>query len=272
MRDTNFCFGLRFVAAITLLAITACASSTTIQSVPQGARLYLNGEPVGATPYVMTDTKIVGSSTMVRLELPGYETVNGVISRNEEFDAGACIGGVFLLFPFLWIQGYKPFHTFELHPLGTGYAPPPGYAPFPGYGQPREVPPPHTRLRLLGHTLRRSHLLVRPRHPRRPSSDRGATVGPTHHRRGVHPGYIDHRGITRTFHPLGSGIPRHWLRGPVPRTGSGEPRGALCDVVRQWVWHGHGSDRSLSEPFDAQPVFAVPHVPVGFPTVRKACT
>src|SRR4051812_13349113 len=135
----------RQVACVALLATLAgCASTTTIMSVPPGARIYLNGEPVGYTPFTMTDTKIVGSTTLVRLELPGYETTNGWITRNEEFDPGACVGGVFLLFPFLWIEGYAPLHTFEMRPMGAGmpgeyppgYAPPPSYAPPPGYSYP----------------------------------------------------------------------------------------------------------------------------------------
>jgi PEGA domain len=117
---------MRLVASLTLCAVASCASTTVIQSQPTGARLYLNGEPVGVTPYAMTDTKIIGSSTSVRLDLPGYEPTNGVITRNEEFDAGACIGGVFLLFPFLWIMAYKPVHTFEMRPAAgaAGYPPP----------------------------------------------------------------------------------------------------------------------------------------------------
>jgi hypothetical protein len=130
---------------VTLLSVASCASTTMIQSQPPGAKLFLNGEPVGVTPYAMTDTKIVGSTTMVRLEAPGYEPTNGVIARNEEFDVGACIGGVFILFPFLWIMGYKPIHPFELRPLGggappLGYAPPAGYAPPPGYPPPGPAP------------------------------------------------------------------------------------------------------------------------------------
>jgi hypothetical protein len=39
------------------------------------------------------------------------------LSRNEEFNVGACIGGVLVLFPFLWIMNYKPEHTYELTPL-----------------------------------------------------------------------------------------------------------------------------------------------------------
>src|SRR5262245_32795690 len=134
------------VAVVTAIAFTACTSTTTITSRPPGARLYLNGEPVGTTPYTMSDTRIVGSQTMVRLELPGYEPTNGVIVRNEEFDVGACIGGVFLLFPFLWIFGYRPVHAFELRPVGStpwgqppGYPPPPGSYPPPPGGYP---PPP----------------------------------------------------------------------------------------------------------------------------------
>ena len=133
-------------------ALLACVSSTLIDSRPQGARLYLNGEPVGNTPYTMSDTKIVGSTTTVRLEAPGYEPVNGAISRNEEFDVGACIGGVFLLVPFLWIMAYKPMHVFELRPAGglppgtyppQPYPPPPYPPPYPPPpGQPPPPPPP----------------------------------------------------------------------------------------------------------------------------------
>jgi hypothetical protein len=159
---TRFSHWARVAAVVSLWAvITACTSSTLINSQPQGARLFLNGEPVGTTPFTMSDTRIVGSTTSVRLEYPGYDTVNGVISRNEEFDVGACIGGVFLLVPFLWIMGYKPVHTFELRPSGGmpgmapgvpasawGAPPPPAYpppaaAPPPaGYPPPAGAPPP----------------------------------------------------------------------------------------------------------------------------------
>jgi hypothetical protein len=152
MRIRHFSLAARFVSAVTLCSLASCASSTIIMSQPPGAKLYLNGEPVGQTPYTMTDTKIVGSTTAVRLELPGFEPSTGVISRNEEFDVGACIGGVFVLFPFLWIMGYKANHTFEMRPLGAGapggYPPgsPPGFPPPPaGYPPPPAGYPPPPR-------------------------------------------------------------------------------------------------------------------------------
>jgi hypothetical protein len=148
MRHRSFPFAVRVVAAVTLCAVASCASTTMILSQPPGAKLYLNGEPVGVTPYAMTDTRIVGSTTAVRLEYPGYEPTNGVIVRNEEFDAGACIGGVFLLFPFLWIMGYKAVHAFELRPAGyppVGY-PAPGYPPaaYPPAAYPPAAPQPYS--------------------------------------------------------------------------------------------------------------------------------
>src|SRR5436309_1033246 len=64
---------LRCTAAVVVVSMVACASTTMINSTPAGAKVYLNGESVGVTPYAMTDTKIVGSSTSGRLEYPGSE-------------------------------------------------------------------------------------------------------------------------------------------------------------------------------------------------------
>jgi hypothetical protein len=99
--------------------ISGCASATIIQSIPSGARLYIDGEPVGNTPYTYTDEKIVGSTTMVKLEMWGYETINVSFQRNEEVDAGAVVGGFICVLPFLWTMKYKPSHTYELKPTVT---------------------------------------------------------------------------------------------------------------------------------------------------------
>ncbi len=79
----------------------SCSSSTLIETNPVGAKLYLDGEPVGTTPYTHSDTKIVGSSTNIRLEKAGYEPLNVAMSRNEQVDVGAIIGGLFVWVPFL---------------------------------------------------------------------------------------------------------------------------------------------------------------------------
>lgn len=103
----------------------SCSSTTMIRSTPDSAKLYLNGEPVGTTPYTLTDKKIVGSVNHIRLEKEGYETFETTFSKNEEVNIGAIVGGLFLLFPFLWTMKYKPTHTYEMAPenqaSGTSY-------------------------------------------------------------------------------------------------------------------------------------------------------
>jgi hypothetical protein len=133
---------LRVVAAATAAVLAGgCVSTTVIKSQPPGAKVYLDGAFVGQTPYEMSDTKIVGSITHVKLHLEGYAESNVLISRNERFDAGACLGGVLVLFPFLWIQGYNPEHVYEMSPLRY----PPGYPQYQGYpppGYPQQGYPP----------------------------------------------------------------------------------------------------------------------------------
>src|SRR4030042_6788768 len=101
----------------TSILLSSCASTTMFQTTPSGAKLYMNDEPVGNTPYTYTDTKIVGTTTVVKIKAEGYEEFNGVLKRNEEANVGAIIGGIFLLFPFLWTMDYKPSHTYELIPV-----------------------------------------------------------------------------------------------------------------------------------------------------------
>lgn len=96
--------------------LTSCASTTMIQSTPVGAKVYLNGENVGTTPYEHRDTKIIGSTTTVKLQKEGYEELITSFSRNEKADVGAIIGGFFFLVPFLWTMKYKPNHNYEMVP------------------------------------------------------------------------------------------------------------------------------------------------------------
>ena len=108
------------VASVVLagaMLFSSCGSSTMIQSSPGSAKLYLDGESVGITPYTHRDSKIVGSTTSVKLEKEGYETYNASFSRNEDADVGAIIGRIFFLFPFLWTMKYKPSRTYELVPI-----------------------------------------------------------------------------------------------------------------------------------------------------------
>jgi hypothetical protein len=106
------------LAVASALFVSSCASTTLIQTVPDKAQLFVNEQPVGNSPYRMTDTKIIGSNTEIRIEKEGYETYYTEISRMEEPDPGPIVGG-FLLCPIFWLWGakYKAVHTYYLVPL-----------------------------------------------------------------------------------------------------------------------------------------------------------
>lgn len=102
-----------------IIFFASCSSSTMIVSNPSNAKLYVDGEMVGQTPYRHTDSKIVGSTTDIRIEKEGYKPLITDITKNEEADIGAIIGGLFVWVPFLWALKYSPSHTFNLQPLTT---------------------------------------------------------------------------------------------------------------------------------------------------------
>ena len=108
-------------SAVVLLAATllfaGCASSTMINSTPSGAKVVINGEAVGVTPYLYTDTKIVGSLVTLDLTLEGYEPIYTSFRRSEEFNVGTFIGGCFVWPFWLWTMDYKAKHNYELVPL-----------------------------------------------------------------------------------------------------------------------------------------------------------
>jgi uncharacterized protein YceK len=108
--------------ALTILAmLSGCASTTVIRTTSPNAKIYVDGEYKGTGTVTHTDQKTVGATTHVRIQEEGCQPETFSFSRNEEFEVGACIGGWFLLFPFLWVMKYKPERTYEYRcqPVGT---------------------------------------------------------------------------------------------------------------------------------------------------------
>lgn len=104
-----------FLAFAILFA--SCSSTTMIQSIPSKAKLYIDGQFVGETPYTHRDSKIVGSSMLLKIEKDGYDPLISTITKDEEVNVGAIIGGLFVIVPFLWTMQYQPVHNYELKPI-----------------------------------------------------------------------------------------------------------------------------------------------------------
>ena len=100
--------------------LSNCTSTTMIRSERSGAKVYADGIYLGRTPVSYSDQKIVGAVTQIRIQEDGCEPQMFNLTRSEHFEVGPCIGGVFVLVPFLWVMGYNPEHTYELECKGAG--------------------------------------------------------------------------------------------------------------------------------------------------------
>lgn len=108
---------LSVMVVAALIFLSSCTSMTQIQTIPPGAKLYVNDELYGETPYTLSDTKIIGATTELRFEKSGYKPLSTFIQRTEEIDPGPVVCG-FIFTPvwWLWAMKYKPVHTYELVP------------------------------------------------------------------------------------------------------------------------------------------------------------
>jgi hypothetical protein len=103
-------------STIAIFFLFGCSSSTVIKSNPPGAKVYLDGQFKCETPCTHKDTAAVGTTRTIILKKEGYKDTTGQIKR-EELSVPALIGGTFFLFPFIWILGYPPEHTFEMEKI-----------------------------------------------------------------------------------------------------------------------------------------------------------
>jgi PEGA domain len=100
-----------------LVLFASCSSTTMIVSNPSKAKVYIDGALAGETPYQHTDSKIVGSTMTLKIEKDGFKPLIATITKDEDVDVGAVIGGLFTLVPFLWTMKYNPVHNYVLEPI-----------------------------------------------------------------------------------------------------------------------------------------------------------
>ncbi len=116
-KQASYSAGIRVLALIVIaaLVVSSCASPTVIRSRPDGAEVYIDNIKQGTTPLNYSDTAIAGTAKAIRLKKDGYKTLDTMI-RKDTFQAGPCIGGVLVLFPFIWVLGYQDAYEFQLEP------------------------------------------------------------------------------------------------------------------------------------------------------------
>ncbi len=110
---------LRGFASLVLsfsVLLSGCASSTLINSIPPGAKVYVDGQYLGHAPVKQKDAAILGSFKDVVLKKDGYRDQSGTI-RKDEIRFLPLIAGIWLIIPWLWVTGYPDQYTFELEEI-----------------------------------------------------------------------------------------------------------------------------------------------------------
>jgi len=109
---------LSVFAIVAVLFLAGCTSMTQIQTIPSGAKIYVNDEFRGETPYTLADNNIIGTTSAIRLEKEGYQPFTTFITRSEEIDPAPVVCGlIFTPVWWLWAMKYRPVHAYELVPV-----------------------------------------------------------------------------------------------------------------------------------------------------------
>jgi len=95
------------------LVVIGCSSTVKIQSMPGEAKVYIDGEYKGVTPYSQRDTKPFFLPGQLKLSKEGYEDFT-IDLKKDKFSTANCIGGVLVWVPFLWVLEYENEKTYEL--------------------------------------------------------------------------------------------------------------------------------------------------------------
>ncbi len=117
MKKSNKIVKLISLLMISSVLLVSCSSTTQFRTNPKGAKILIDGVPVGYTPYTHTDSKVVTSKMRITLKKEGYETLSTSVSKDEEVNIPAIVGGLCCFFPYIWAMGYKPVHYYELEPV-----------------------------------------------------------------------------------------------------------------------------------------------------------
>mgnify|MGYP006197080811 CR=1 FL=1 len=101
------------LTASLLAPMAGCASQTVIQSMPPGAKLSIDGAPVGETPYTFAEPQVwLWTKHSLVLEKRGYATTPAYLDATVSIPH--LIAGIFLCFPLIAVGRYEPTYVYTL--------------------------------------------------------------------------------------------------------------------------------------------------------------
>jgi len=107
-------------STLSLLMLSACSSSMKINSTPEGAKIYIDQEYKGVTPYLYSDERPFWSELNIKLKKDNYQDFDIIIKKIDgEINYKAGCGSLVCLpiwgLPFsLWLFKYPAEKNYEL--------------------------------------------------------------------------------------------------------------------------------------------------------------
>lgn len=102
--------GLVVLLAVSILG---CSTLVHIKTDPEGAKVYVNEQPVGNSPVAKEYSNFVGNQYHVRILKEGYKPIETELQR--EVKVGNLIAGLIIVWPLLlWCYGPDEYYSFEL--------------------------------------------------------------------------------------------------------------------------------------------------------------
>ena len=86
--------------------IVSCSSTVKINSMPGEAKISIDGESKGSTPYILTDSKPFWMSTEIKLSKDGYNDFNTNLQRTEF--------NIIHVLSYFWWMDYPAEKSYEL--------------------------------------------------------------------------------------------------------------------------------------------------------------
>lgn len=102
-------------AGLVLLFLTGCVTHTSVyfESNVEDATVYLDGQPIGQTPFTARLSNALWENPDVLIEAEGYQTLRTDLQK--EVKVGNLISGLLLIWPaLLWVYGPESNQYFRL--------------------------------------------------------------------------------------------------------------------------------------------------------------
>lgn len=99
------------ILSLSCIILYACASGTTITTIPDGANVLIDGKLAGSTPYYHWDRDESYAKKEFILEKDGYKAIRCTIEKNVLY-VHRFFAPPLLALP--WLFGYEEQYTFKL--------------------------------------------------------------------------------------------------------------------------------------------------------------